>query len=127
MFWRHRPEFSTLVKTSWPHLHVGDNFNPYNIKGIGNNSMLCISSNIDNTVSKNVQFSIFNGSHLLEVITVSHNLVISEIMRNTTTGLLGCCNSVCLSNAIDIIRFSSLLRLYSEVSKQNNKSNKKQK
>ena len=73
--------------------------------------MLCISRNIDNTVNKNVQFSIYNGSHLLEVITVSHNLVISEIRRNTTTGLLGCCNGACLSNAIDITRFSSLLRL----------------
>ena len=34
MFWRHGAEFLTLPKTSWPHLHVGDNFNSCNIKGI---------------------------------------------------------------------------------------------
>ena len=105
------PEFLTLPKTSWPHLHDGDSFNSYNIEGIGNNGMLCISSNIENTVNKNVHFSIYNDSRLLEVIAVSHNFVISEISRNMTTGLLGCCNGVCLSNAIDITRFSSLLRL----------------
>ena len=47
--------------------------------------MLCISSNIDNTVNKNVQFSIYNNSHLLEVIAVSYNLVISEISRLVVT------------------------------------------
>ena len=47
--------------------------------------MLCISSNIDNTVNKNVQFSIYDNSHLLEVIAVSYNLVISEISRLVVT------------------------------------------
>ena len=47
--------------------------------------MLCISSNIDNTVNKNVQFSIYNNSHLLEVIAASYNLVISEISRLVVT------------------------------------------
>ena len=47
--------------------------------------MLCISSNINNTVNKNVQFSIYNNSHLLEVIAVSYNLVISEISRLVVT------------------------------------------
>ena len=111
MLLRHGPGFLTLPKTSWPHLPVGNNFNSYNINGISNNGMLCILSNINNTVNKDVQFSIYNDSRLLEIISVSYNLVISEISSNTTTGLLGCCNGVCLSNAIDITRFSLLLRL----------------
>ena len=76
MFWRHGPELSTLPKTSWPQVHVADNFNSHNISGTSNNGMLCISINIDKTVNKNVQFSIYKDSCLLEVIAVSHNLVI---------------------------------------------------
>ena len=61
LFWRYEPEFLNLPpKTSWPRLHVGDNFNSYKIGCISNNGMLCISSNIDKTVHKNVQFSIYN-------------------------------------------------------------------
>ena len=113
MFWRHGQTFLNLSKTSWPQLHVDDNFNSYNISGISNNDKLCTSSNIDNTVNKDVQFSIYNDSRLLEVIAVSQNLAISEISSNATTGLLNCCSGVFLGNAIDVTRFSSLLRLLS--------------
>ena len=111
MFWRHGQTFLNLPKTSWPQLHVDDNFSSYNISGISNNNKLCTSSNIDNTVNKDVHFSIYNDSHLLELIAVSQNLAISEISSNTVTGLLNCCNGVFLGNATDVTRFSSLLRL----------------
>ena len=96
ILWRHGPEFLTLPKTSWPHLHVDDNIGSYNIKGISNNGMFCLLSNSVNTVNKNVQFSIYNDSCLLEVIVICHNLEISEISSNTATSLLGYCNGVCL-------------------------------
>lgn len=85
--------------------------NSYNVSGISTNGMLFISSNIDNTVNKNVQIGVYNNSLLLEVIAVSHSLVISEISSKTTTSLLSYCNGVCLSISIDITRFSMLLRL----------------
>ena len=46
MFWRHGPGFLTSPKISWPQLHVGDNFNLYDISG-SNNCTLCILRNID--------------------------------------------------------------------------------
>ena len=60
MFLRHGPGILTFLKTSWPLLHVGDNFNSYNISSTSNNGIFRISSNIHNTVNKNVQFSIYN-------------------------------------------------------------------
>ena len=99
-FWRDEPEFLTLPGTSWSQLQVSNIFKSFNISGISNNGTVSISSNINNTVNKNVQFSIYTALHLLEDIAVSHNLVISEISSNTTTDLLSFCNSVFFSNAI---------------------------
>ena len=95
-FWRDEPELLTVPETSWSQLHVSNNFKSFNISGISNNGIVSISSNINNTVNKNVQFSIYTDSRLLEVIAVSHNLVISNISCNTTSDLLSFCNGVFL-------------------------------
>ena len=99
-FWRDKSEFLTLPGTSWSQLQVSNNFKSFNISGISNNGMVSISSNINKTVNKNVQFNIYTALHLLEGIAERHNLVISEISSNTTIDLLSFCNGVFFSNAI---------------------------
>ena len=99
-FWKDEAEFLILPETSWSQLHVNNNFKYFNISGFSNNGMVSISSNINNTVNKNVQVSIYTDSYLLEVIDVSHNLVISDNSSNTTSNLLSFCNGVFFSNAI---------------------------
>ena len=84
----------TLPKTSWPQLHVSDNFNSYITVVLV--ITVCYVYRAISTMSSLV--FIYNDSRLLEVNDLSHDLLISEFSSNTMTVLSSCCDGVCLCN-----------------------------